>query len=77
LGTKDGVGRVEIISKINELVDEKVFSKVIATKDWHPHNHVSFAVNHNSAKKAIKTDEECDKVDGHCVPFTNIIVEGN
>ncbi len=33
-----------IISKINEIISN--YDLVIATKDWHPENHVSFASNH-------------------------------
>jgi len=77
LGTNNGVGRVEIIEIINKLVDDNIFTKVIATKDWHPQNHLSFAVNHTDARKESNPEEECDKVDGHCVPFANIIVEAD
>lgn len=38
----------QIIPKINELMNH--FSTVYATLDWHPKNHVSFAVNHLDKK---------------------------
>ena len=38
----------EIIPIINEL--QSVFDLVIATKDWHPANHKSFASNHQNEK---------------------------
>lgn len=34
----------QIISKINQLA--QYFDNVVLTQDWHPENHVSFAVNH-------------------------------
>jgi nicotinamidase/pyrazinamidase len=38
----------KIIPVINAL--QKKFSHIIATRDWHPANHVSFASNHESAQ---------------------------
>jgi len=34
-----------IIPKINNLMNMGDFDLVIATQDWHPHNHISFASN--------------------------------
>ncbi len=34
----------EVVPVINELIDQ--FEIVVATQDWHPSDHVSFAVNH-------------------------------
>ncbi|XWO14227.1 Nicotinamidase [Candidatus Hepatincola sp. Pdp] len=34
----------EIIEPINKIMPE--FDAIIATQDWHPKNHISFAVNH-------------------------------
>ena len=34
----------KIITLINEMMDN--YDHIIATKDWHPSNHVSFASNH-------------------------------
>lgn len=45
LPTKDAD---QIIPRINELIP--LFSLVIATKDWHPKEHVSFAANHKGKK---------------------------
>ncbi|MEO0293014.1 MAG: bifunctional nicotinamidase/pyrazinamidase [candidate division WOR-3 bacterium] len=39
----------KIIPKINEL--SKRFKRVIATQDWHPKNHISFAYNHPGKKE--------------------------
>ncbi len=41
LEVKDGD---KIITLINEMMDN--YDHIIATKDWHPSNHVSFASNH-------------------------------
>lgn len=38
----------EVIPVANQLMP--YFSCVIATQDWHPHDHVSFAVNHPGKK---------------------------
>jgi nicotinamidase/pyrazinamidase len=37
-------GGDEIISKVNDMMD--VFDLVVATRDWHPGNHGSFAASH-------------------------------
>src|ERR671913_253028 len=42
----------EIIPLVNELQDS--FSLVVATQDWHPRNHKSFASNHED-KKTFQT----------------------
>lgn len=41
-------GGKKLISKINEI--QSKFDLVVATKDWHPADHVSFASNHNEGK---------------------------
>ena len=38
----------EVIAIANEL--QRKFELVLATKDWHPHNHGSFAANHEGKK---------------------------
>lgn len=42
----------QIIPTINEL--QKKFDLVIATQDWHPADHASFAVNHSGKKEFEK-----------------------
>ncbi len=42
----------EIIPVINELQEK--FELVIATQDWHPPNHISFASNHKNKKPLDK-----------------------
>lgn len=39
----------EIVPIINAIQDS--FDLIIATQDWHPQNHVSFAVNHEGKKE--------------------------
>lgn len=41
-------GGEQIISLVNRL--QAVFSLVVATKDWHPANHGSFALNHKNGE---------------------------
>lgn len=38
----------EIIPVLNQIIPK--FSLILATKDWHPENHVSFAANHPGKK---------------------------
>jgi len=38
----------EVIPVINNLVQSKQFDFIIATEDWHPRNHKSFASNHKN-----------------------------
>lgn len=42
-------GGDEIVSVINKLSCK--FKKIVATQDWHPPNHVSFAANHPGKKE--------------------------
>lgn len=61
----------EIIPVINEISDH--FDRVVATQDWHPSNHISFASNHEG-----KEEYEIIEVNGikqqlwpdHCVMGT-------
>jgi len=39
----------KIVPVINNLLTKK-FKKIIATQDWHPKNHISFAVTHKNKK---------------------------
>ena len=58
----------DVIEPINEIV--KNYALVVATKDWHPQNHVSFASNHPGKKigDVIKVDD-LDQIlwPDHCV----------
>lgn len=44
LGTPDGE---KIIPEINRLMESGKFDKVVATQDWHPADHISFASQHD------------------------------
>jgi nicotinamidase/pyrazinamidase len=61
-------GGEEIIPTINKLSGK--FERIIATQDWHPHNHMSFAVNHPGKKDFDVIDYEGTKQvlwPEHCV----------
>lgn len=64
-------GGDEIIPVVNEL--QKSFSLVVATQDWHPANHKSFASNHQGRKTFEKiTLHGLDQVlwPDHCIQGT-------
>ena len=42
----------EIIDNVNSIMDN--YNIVVATKDWHPKNHISFASNHKNKKAGQK-----------------------
>ena len=61
----------QVITVINSIV--KKFYKVIATQDWHPINHVSFARNHPGNKEYEEIEVSGIKQvlwPIHCVPGT-------
>ncbi|KIV82799.1 hypothetical protein PV11_04878 [Exophiala sideris] len=41
-------GGRDIVALINQLVASPKFALKVATQDWHPENHVSFATNHSA-----------------------------
>tara|TARA_A100000164_G_scaffold125379_1_gene111260 strand:- start:1318 stop:1908 length:591 start_codon:yes stop_codon:yes gene_type:complete len=45
-GTLEVPGGDEIVEKINDILDN--YDLIIATKDWHPKDHISFASNHKN-----------------------------
>ena len=45
-------GGDEIVDSVNTLI--RAFDTVVLTADWHPENHISFAVNH-AGKNAFET----------------------
>ncbi|WP_319417379.1 bifunctional nicotinamidase/pyrazinamidase [Marispirochaeta aestuarii] len=68
LAVKDGDS---IVPAVNSLAIS--FDKVVATRDWHPKNHISFASNHPGKKvqEILKTgDIEQVLWPDHCVPGT-------
>lgn len=62
----------EIIPIINRLMEK--YPLIIATKDWHPKNHISFAANHPGKKVGdIVKASEIDQIlwPDHCVQNTH------
>lgn len=59
-----------IIPVINKL--QKYFNLVIATKDWHPKDHLSFAVNHGKRPGDVVEIDEVSQVlwPVHCIQNT-------
>jgi nicotinamidase/pyrazinamidase len=39
----------EIIAPLHELMESGAFELIVATQDWHPHGHISFASSHPGA----------------------------
>ena len=64
---------ITIIPIINKITSKKSFYKIIATQDWHPENHNSFASN-NIGHNAFDIVKEKDGVDvlwpDHCIKGT-------
>ena len=79
-------GADELIPIINELIKNGEYDAIIATQDWHPSNHISFASTHD--KKPFSKIKVMDKETGdeetltllprHCVARTygSAIVDG-
>lgn len=79
-------GADKLIPIINELIKNGEYDAIIATQDWHPSNHISFASTHN--KEPFSKIKVIDKETGeeeiltllprHCVARTygSAIVEG-
>jgi len=70
-GSLEVPGGDQIIPSVNEI--QKLFDLVVATQDWHPENHGSFASNHPGTKPGDTVD--LDGVDqylwpDHCVQGT-------
>lgn len=68
LGVPEGDGIIPVINSIQDC-----FDLVIATQDWHPPDHVSFASNHHG--KAVFEKADLDGVNqtlwpDHCVQGT-------
>lgn len=66
-------GGDEIVAPIARLLRTRSFGHVVATQDWHPHGHVSFASSH-AGKKPFETmslyDREQVLWPDHCVQGT-------
>ena len=79
-------GADELIPIINELIKNGEYDAIIATQDWHPSNHISFASTHD--REPFSTIKVMDKETGeeeiltllprHCVARTygSAIVDG-
>ena len=79
-------GADELIPIINELIKNGEYDAIIATQDWHPSNHISFASTHD--REPFSTIKVIDKETGeeeiltllprHCVARTygSAIVDG-
>ena len=79
-------GADELIPIINELIKNGEYDAIIATQDWHPSNHISFASTHD--KEPFSKIKVMDKETGdeetltllprHCVARTygSAIVDG-
>jgi nicotinamidase-related amidase len=68
LSVPDGDKVVPVINRLS-----RAFPRVVATQDWHPQNHISFASNHPGAKPfdTIRGKEgEQILWPDHCVPGT-------
>ncbi|WP_319561723.1 bifunctional nicotinamidase/pyrazinamidase [Marispirochaeta sp.] len=68
LAVKDGDA---IVPAVNSIAGE--FDKVIATRDWHPQDHISFASNHPGTKvQEILQLGDIEQImwPDHCVPGT-------
>lgn len=68
LSVPEGDQVVEIANRLQEK-----FDLVIATQDWHPENHISFAKNHSGKKEFEEIDVEGMKQTlwpNHCVQNT-------
>ena len=79
-------GADELIPIINELIKNGEYDAIIATQDWHPSNHISFASTHDREpfSKIKVMDKETGKEEiltllpRHCVARTygSAIVDG-
>jgi len=63
----------EVIPVINKLQNSNYFDLIVATQDWHPQNHKSFASNHPGHKlfeKILLSDVKQILWPDHCVQGT-------
>lgn len=63
----------QIIPVINSLRETKKWDLVVLTKDWHPADHISFAVNNNAKEfSTITLDDGTQQTmwPKHCVQGT-------
>lgn len=48
----------EINDKVNELLESKKYKLIVASQDWHPASHLSFASNHNQKPFTPYSDDQ-------------------
>jgi nicotinamidase/pyrazinamidase len=67
LPVKEGDQIVPLINRVSPL-----FERVVATQDWHPIHHTSFAINHGKSVNEVITIGTTKQVlwPVHCVPGT-------
>ena len=63
-------GAEKVIDKINELTKSDMFDMVVATQDWHPENHISFASRHNVPPFSVVGAKDEMVWPDHCVQGT-------
>ena len=67
-------GGDEIVSPIADLMEADLFELIVATQDWHPRDHVSFASNHPGRKAFDRIElygHEQTLWPDHCVQGTS------
>ncbi len=63
-------GAKEIIFDISKIMELKMFDSIIATQDWHPRNHISFASDPLSFNSLERKDSKRKVWPEHCVAGT-------
>jgi len=48
----------EINEKVNELLESEKYKVIVASQDWHPASHLSFASNHNQEPFTPYSDDQ-------------------
>ena len=48
----------EINQKVNQLLESKEYKVIVASQDWHPKSHLSFASNHNKEPFTEYSDQQ-------------------
>lgn len=72
-GALEVKGSNSIFPFINQLIKDENFAKIFITKDWHPSNHISFAINHGKKPFEMIEDRNGEKEmlwPVHCVQYS-------
>ena len=65
LAVPDGDAVIPVVNRVQPL-----FPLLVATQDWHPANHGSFAVNHPGRKVSEQIElTACPRRSGRCIAF--------